>query len=312
MAIDPKESAQSLTATARLLADARRESRVSMVSFTAALMSAIEPKKAVTILTRFDHKANPTKLYKFLELFAPDGCDDRAPELMPCSDLETALQSYLHPFEKGEMSAEDALVECLEQMSDNEELHSFVRTPMGTPNEPRSTRDWLHMLGDAFQTRFRLGRKMYCPQRDGSTGFLESPDESHMLQPDIMQDPGLYCGLYHRSPLGQVESDYGELAARVLAVVVLAEMKLVAGGPASVHEIAFSVSGDALRNVHRYFGLVRREIETLIEARYVELHSETTTVRLNSTVYAMPEFMDEFLMYLRDEDPIAHTDLEFA
>ncbi|NQU24474.1 MAG: hypothetical protein HQ567_24595 [Candidatus Nealsonbacteria bacterium] len=68
---------------------------------------------------------------------------------------------------------------------------------------------------------------------------------------------GLVCRFWEDSPLGRVEDEYGDIAARTAAISILAEAGFLAHGPVQVREIAWTLSSDALLNQYRYIGIVR-------------------------------------------------------
>lgn len=93
----------------------------------------------------------------------------------------------------------------------------------------------------------------------------------------------------------------GEIPAHVLAMVILGETGVVASGPLTVREIAWTLSPKYFR---RHLAVARDTVGIQEGQQRVQAISGDEISFLGQIVVPVPETLDEFLHCLRDNDPI--------
>ena len=91
----------------------------------------------------------------------------------------------------------------------------------------------------------------------------------------------------------------------ILGAAILGDMALVAQGALSVSAIAWTIDPS---HYHRLAGLVRDKVGHLRDAGLLVICPDDE-LRLNSHVLPSESTMDNFLVFLREEDPITDKEI---
>lgn len=216
------------------------------------------------------------------------------PPAKPDETLKKIIQKDLKPFIEGKEDAFHA-------------LKKIVPSPL-------STRDWLQKLSKYFILLWKTGYNYYGIDKGGFSRFVTSENNSFITsfketQKELLQfEDAFDNSLWHTSPLGKIQRQCGEHAARLMAVSFLAEADMVAGGFVRTSELAWTYCPDGLLNWHRHLSYVSQEVEKLVEAGYLESNGEG--VRIQSKLIVTKEFHDGFLRFIRDSDSLGQVVFE--
>lgn len=260
-----------------------------------ALAYAVGPEKARPVLEQAGYSTEQCRhLLLNLPKVAKLDLNKDYPPAKPDDTLKKIIQTTLKPFIEGKEDAFEALKKMV-------------------PPRP-STREWLQKLSMYFMLLWTLGRRFYGLDNEGMSKFVKSEKDGfetcfdEIRQKASLFEDALDNTLWHASPLGQIQRDYGEYAARLIAVSLLAEAELVAGGFVRISELAWTYTPDGLKNWHRHLSFVCHEVEKLVEAGF--LHSNDEGVRIQSKLIVKKEFHDQFFRFIRDADPVGEVVFE--
>ena len=252
----------------------------------------------------------------------PDASEEemeRLPKLKADSRLATILQGELKGLLSGKMIAVSALKVLLQPRNLTQDVRRFLMNPTkllayGWENEIRGTEELVQHLARYYQPRFHVGYRRYMVNAStGCSAFLRKDKEEDFAKAigELRENERealravFASSLYERSPLGTCRREYGELEAHILGAAILGDMALVAQGALSVNAIAWTIDPS---HCHRLAGLVRDKVGHLRDAGLLVICPDDE-LRLNSHVLPSESTMDNFLVFLREEDPITDKEI---
>lgn len=244
---------------------------------------------------------------------------DRLEAVKPDKHLARLLRGELQGFAEGHCDVRKVLQVLLSDANRTDSVRKFLSNPddvLGDRVEPTSTAFLLRSLASFYQRRWLLGRTYLIP--DAKTGysdfvdggredlFTREVDTLYKEQVEAYQKVFSHQ-LYDRSLLGRCWREHGDVAAHTLGAVLLGEVGQVGEGPLSVREIAWTLSP---KYFHRHLSLARKAVHELYAADKVQSISGGEVRFLGQVVVPTPEVLDEFLDYLRCEDPIREEEVQ--
>jgi hypothetical protein len=270
----------------------QKKQYASMVDLVLALAYVGGTEKARPLLEQSGYSVEQLRhLLLSLPSIAKLDLNKDYPPAKPDETLKKIIQTTLKPFIEGK---EDVLA-ALKKM---------------VPPQ-QSTRTWLQTLSMYFMLLWEAGHRFYENDNEGISKFVKNEKDcfeasfSEVRQKVAPYEVALDDVLWHKSPLGQIQTEYGEYSARLVAVCLLAEAHLVARGLVRVSELAWTYCPDGLLNWHRHLSFVGQEVEKLTEVGYLESNHEG--VRIQSRLIVTEEFHDKFFSFIRDADPMGEV-----
>ena len=248
----------------------------------------------------------------FIESIPTAGQDDASslPALVPNKQLTALLKGDLASLPKDEMTLMSALEVLLAPRNLTDEVRSalgaFTSSGASTTGDQIlfDTRQLVRGLAKVYQRRYLLGH-CYVEKigKSGCSDFVSggSDDAFSKAYREMLEEQRqmwsntLGSEAYSHSPLGRIQSDFGENSAHIVAALLLNEMGFVGDGVLSVRELAFITNP---KYYHRVVHQVRRDVVQLAGARLVRIHPDEGEVHLISQVLAMPDVVDDFLCFI--------------
>lgn len=302
---------------ARFLARKTKAKQVGAELLLAGALKAVDEDQALSHL-RAAGVGNPEAVVKSVPNV--DAADfDRLEAVKPDKHLARLLRGELQGFAEGRCDVLHVLQVLLADANRTDGVRNFLSSPnnvLGTQDDPTGTAFLLRGLASFYQRRWLLGRTYLTP--DAKTGysdfvdggrddlFLREVDKLYREQVEAYQQVFSHQ-LYDRSPLGRCWREHGDVAAHTLGAVLLGEVGQVGDGPLSVREIAWTLSP---KYFHRHLSVARKAVQALYSADKVQSISGGEVSFLGQVVVPTPEVLDEFLDYLRCEDPIRDEEVE--
>lgn len=317
-----RQTLRKALAVTRKLARAvgvKPDEKIGSVFLIAGICKAIGQEHASDAL-RSAGVANVAELFEAIPDALPEDAD-RLPALRPDARLEAIMRGELSPFLAGDAPGEMALEVLLAPENVTDSVRRFLADPGYIARSRKnakefSTRELVRGLSDYIQLRYRLGRQYYSinaktghsdfARGNRDADFFSAVDDMYEAEREARQK--LFGGsLYQSSPLGRYWKEYGEDAGHVLTMVLLSDMGQVGSGPLSVREIAWCLDP---KYFHRMLARARAAVRQLAKENIVELAPEGNTIHLFQRVIATEPVLDDFLSFLRDQDPISDQEAQ--
>ncbi|MCB9851893.1 MAG: hypothetical protein H6819_02260 [Phycisphaerales bacterium] len=306
-----------VVAVARFLARRTKAKQVGAELLLAGALKAVDEDQALSLLRSAGVGHPETVLQSVPDVGAADF--DRLAAVKPDKHLARLLRKELHGFADGQCDVVHVLEVLLAKANRTEAVRRFLTNPeevLGGPGEAEGTAYLLRALAAFYQRRWLLGRAYLTS--DAKTGysdfvdggrddlFIREVDKLYTEQVEAYQQVFSHR-LYDRSPLGRCWREHGDVAAHTLGAVLLGEVGQVGEGPLSVREIAWTLSP---KYFHRHLSVARKAVQQLYAAGQVQSISGGEVSFLGQIVVPTPDVLDEFLEYLRREDPIRDEEIE--